>query len=152
MTVPSGTVRSSCWLTACCVVGIERLPSGVDDADARLAQNADDLRVHGGHASDQMLDLVIRRGVLDRALEVVDCGKQLLDEALGGALALVLALASDALAEVVELGLRAQHLVAQLGGLGDRRLQRALDDVTTKLELGPKIVDELRVDASEGPA
>ena len=103
--------------------------------------------MHRSDTGDEVLDIVIRRGVLDRPLEIVDSRQQLNNKPLSGAFALFLALASGPLAEVVELRLSAKRDIAHLRSLVARRSKLVFHHVPAKLELRPEVIKQLRIDA-----
>ena len=84
---------------------VERLALGVELLDAVALEHGDQLRVHEPYALGQVLLLVTCR--LKRTLEVVDHGQQLAHEPALRALARRRRLLGGALAEVLEVRLRA---------------------------------------------
>ena len=114
-------------MTASCTVG----SNGSPDCRRHLGEPVRGQRVvqlpgDQLQAGDQLALLVPRRG-LEGAAHVVHDRQQRLDDVLGGAQAQLVALAPDALAVVLELGLEAPEVVEVVVALGGeaRRLARS---------------------------
>ena len=103
---------------------VERLAERVDRPPRPPCANTSRICARTiSHALQQLGDVAARRRVLDRALEVVEHGQQLLDDALPRARDRVRLLALHALAVVLELRLHALREREVLGRLPLRQLE-----------------------------
>ena len=105
------------------LVGIERLVDGMDALDAVALEHVEQLALGHGHALEEALEGGVllggtgRHGV-DCALEVVADVDDIPGEARDGVLGGLLLLALRPPADVLDLGVRTQQLVLEVGGLG----------------------------------
>jgi hypothetical protein len=103
---------------------IKGLPQGVEGLGAKELDLGEELAQHHLDALGQRI-LAIAAGV-EGALEVVDDGQQILDEALDPVLAHVLALTGEAAAGVLEISKGTQGAVLPIGGFGTGGLESTL--------------------------
>ena len=92
------------------LVRVERLAERVDALDAGLLERAEEL---GVHQLDALADLLVRVHVVERELEAVEHGQELLDQPLVRTLDERGLLAQHALAVVLEIGLDALRELAE---------------------------------------